>query len=121
MKRCLVVDDSRIIRKVTRKILEGLNFSVEEAEDTAGALEICRREMPEAVLLDANIPGMSCVEFLRSLRSEKNGTKPTIVLATVENNLSQITEAVTAGANEYVLKPFDSDVIAQKFADVGLV
>jgi two-component system chemotaxis response regulator CheY len=121
MKRCLVIDDSRIIRKVTRKILEGLNFSVEEAEDTAGALEICRREMPEAVLLDANIPGMSSVEFLRSLRSEKNGTKPTIVLATVENNLSQITEAVTAGANEYVLKPFDSDVIAQKFADVGLV
>ena len=121
MKKCLIVDDSRIIRKVARKILEGMNFSVEEAEDTTAALEICRRGMPEAVLLDSNIPGMSSVEFLRSLRREKGGDRPTVVLATSENNLSQITEAVGAGANEYLLKPFDTNVLQQKFQDVGLV
>lgn len=121
MKTCLVIDDSRIIRKVARKILEGMQFSVEEAEHTAGALEMCRREMPEAVLLDSNIPGMSSVEFLRSLRREKDGEKPTIVLATLENNLSQIAEAVTAGADEYVLKPFDTDVLTGKFQAVGLL
>jgi two-component system chemotaxis response regulator CheY len=121
MRRCLVIDDSRIIRKVARKILEGLEFSVEGAEDTAGALEICRREMPEAVLLDTNIPGMSSVEFLRSLRRETGGDKPTVVLATSENNLSQITEAVSAGANEFVLKPFDTDVLTSKFQEAGLL
>jgi two-component system chemotaxis response regulator CheY len=77
--------------------------------------------MPEAVLLDTNIPGMSSVEFLHSLRSEKGGDKPTIVLATSENNLSQITEAVSAGANEYILKPFDTDVLKEKFQEVGLL
>jgi two-component system chemotaxis response regulator CheY len=121
MKRCVVVDDSRIIRKVARKILEGLEFTVEEAEDGLGALEICRRAMPDAVLLDGSAPGLSSAEFLRSLRRENGGDKPIVILSTSENNVQQVTEAITAGANEYILKPFDGDVLGAKFADVGLV
>ena len=121
MKRCLIVDDSRIVRKVARKILEAMDFSIEEAEDGAAALESCRQAMPTAILLDANMPAKGSVEFLRSLRSETDGHKPIVLLSTSENNIEQITEAVHAGANEFIMKPFDSGVIEAKFADVGLV
>jgi len=73
------------------------------------------------VLLDSSIPGTSSVELLRSLRRENGGDKPTIVLATSENNLGQITEAINAGANEYILKPFDTEVLEEKFHEIGLV
>jgi two-component system chemotaxis response regulator CheY len=120
MKRCLIVDDSRIIRKVTRKILEGMDFAIDEAEDGSSALEICRRNMPVAVLLDANMPGRGSAEFLRLLRHEDGGDKPIVLLVISENNIGQIAEAVNAGANEYIMKPFDSGVVEAKFADVGL-
>ena len=120
MKRCLIVDDSRIIRKVTRKILEGMDFAIDEAEDGSSALEICRRNMPVAVLLDANMPTWGSTEFLRLLRHEDGGDKPIVLLLTSENNIGQIAEAVNAGANEYIMKPFDSGVVEAKFADVGL-
>ena len=120
MKRCLIVDDSRIIRKVARKILEGMDFAIDEAEDGATALEICRRDMPTAILLDGNMPARGSLEFLHSLRRENGGDKPVVLLSTFENNVGQIAEAVNAGANEYIMKPFDSGVVEAKFADVGL-
>nr|TFG54918.1 MAG: response regulator [Hyphomicrobiales bacterium] len=121
MKRCLIVDDSRIIRKVARKILEAMDFEIDEAEDGTSALESCRRDMPAAILLDANIPAEGSMEFLRALRGEDNGQEPIVLILTSENNVAQISEAVNAGANEYIMKPFDSGVIEAKFADVGLV
>lgn len=121
MKKCLVVDDSRVIRKVARKILEELNFEIEEAEDGAGALEACRQNMPDAILLDWSMPNMSGVEFLRALRRENGGAKPVVVMCTSENDVAQVTEAVGAGVNEYLLKPFDRKAIEAKFSDAGLL
>ena len=121
MKKCLVIDDSRVIRKVARKILEELDFEIEEAEDGAMALESCRQSMPDAILLDWGMPNMSGVEFLRALRRENNGAKPVVVMCTTENDVAQVTEAVNAGANEYLLKPFDHKAIAAKFAEAGLL
>jgi len=92
MKKCLIVDDSRVIRKVARKILEELKFGVDEAEDGAAALEICRRKMPDAILLDWNMPTMSGVDFLRALRREPSGGKPIVVYCTTENDLTVITD-----------------------------
>jgi two-component system chemotaxis response regulator CheY len=120
MKKCLVVDDSRVIRKVARKILEELNFEIDEAEDGATALAACRATMPDAILLDGHMPNMSGVEFLRALRRETGGNKPVVVFCVIENDVGEITEAVGAGANEYLLKPFDRDVVKEKFADAGL-
>ncbi len=97
MKKCLIVDDSRVIRKVARKILEELQFGVDEAEDGAAALEICRRKMPDAILLDWNMPTMSGVDFLRALRREPSGGRPIVVYCTSENDLTVITEAMGAG------------------------
>lgn len=121
MKHCLVVDDSRVVRKVARKILEELKFEISEAEDGQIALTACRGTMPDAILLDWNMPNMSGIEFLRALRQESGGDKPIVVFCTTENDINFITQAMEAGANEYIMKPFDREIIEAKFAEVGLV
>lgn len=121
MKHCLIVDDSRVIRKVARRILDELNIKADEAEDGNVALDICRRAMPDAILLDSSLPNMSGVEFLRALRREKDGNMPLVVYCTIENDVSQITEAIGAGANEYILKPYDRAAVETKFSEAGLL
>ncbi len=120
MKTCLVVDDSRVIRKVARRILEDIGFEIAEASDGMEALAWCRAAMPDAILLDWNMPVMNGIEFLRHLRQETGGDRPAVVFCTVENDLDRIREALDAGAREYIMKPFDGDIIASKFAEVGL-
>lgn len=119
MKHCLVVDNSRVIRKVACGILEQLHFVPEEAEDTQSALDACRTKMPDAILLD--VPKVAGIEFLRSLRREPNGGRPVVVLCTTENDVPRIAEAMNAGANDFVMKPFDRAILADKFAQVGLI
>jgi two-component system chemotaxis response regulator CheY len=121
MKSCLVVDDSRVVRKVARKILEELHFTCSEAEDGKQAMEACAREMPNAILLDWNMPVMNGIDFLRRLRKMSGGDAPKVVFCTTENDLAHIQEALSAGANEYIMKPFDSDIIQTKFAQIGLI
>jgi two-component system chemotaxis response regulator CheY len=121
MKSCLVVDDSRVIRMVARRILEDLQFEVEEAADGMEALNACRTRMPEAILLDWNMPVMNGIDFLRQLRRESGGAGPVVVFCTTENDLAHITQAIEAGANEYIMKPFDGEILQSKFAEAGLV
>jgi len=121
MKRCLVVDDSRVIRKVARRILEDMRFEIEEAADGLEALQACRRQMPDAILLDWTMPVMSGIDFLKQLRKESGGDKPTVVFCTTENDVERISEALRAGADEYMMKPFDGDILHSKFAEAGLV
>jgi len=121
MKTCLVVDDSSVIRKVARRILEGLEFEISEAEDGEQALEACRGRMPDAVLLDWNMPKMDGYEFMRSLRRLPHGDRPKVVFCTTENDVAHIARALHAGANEYIMKPFDRDIVEAKFQEVGLI
>jgi two-component system, chemotaxis family, chemotaxis protein CheY len=121
MKSCLVVDDSKVVRMVARKILEGLNFEIEEAEDGRRAMDACRKRMPDAILLDWNMPVMSGIDFLRELRKIEGGQTPVVVFCTTENDIAHIQEAIGAGANEYIMKPFDSEIIESKFTQVGLI
>jgi len=120
MKHCLVVDDSRVIRKVACRILEDLHFKTGEAEDGVSALAACRSRMPELILLDVNIPNMDSIAFLKALRREHGGDSPIVVFCTTENDVACISEALNAGANEYIMKPFDRSVIEAKLAEVGL-
>ncbi|WP_296817663.1 response regulator [Brevundimonas sp.] len=120
MRTCLITDDSRIIRKVARRIVEDLGFQVEEAADGAEALSLCAAAMPEVILLDWNMPVMDGMTFLRRLRSLPGGTAPKVLFCTIETDPARIAEALDAGADEYVMKPFDGDIIGSKFADVGL-
>lgn len=121
MKSCLVVDDSWVIRMVSRKILEELNFAVVEAEDGRVAIEHCKANMPDSVLLDWNMPVMDGIEFLAELRQLPGGERVPVVFCTTENDMDQIQKAVDSGADEYIMKPFDSDIIQSKFNQVGLL
>jgi two-component system chemotaxis response regulator CheY len=121
MKSCLIVDDSKVVRMVARKILEGLNFAIEEADNGQTAMDQCQKRMPDAILLDWNMPVMSGIDFLRNLRKMNGGQTPVVVFCTTENDIQHIQEAISAGANEYIMKPFDSEIIESKFAQVGLI
>ena len=121
MKTCLVVDDSSVIRKVARRILEGLDFQITEAEDGQQALAQCQRQLPDAVLLDWNMPVMDGYEFLKALRRLPGGEAPKVVFCTTENDVVHIARALHAGANEYIMKPFDKDIVEAKFHEVGLI
>lgn len=120
-KYCLVVDDSSVIRKVARRILEGLSFEVAEAEDGKQAFDACRERMPDAILLDWNMPEMDGFQFLQSLRQLDTGKVPKVVFCTTENDVAQIARAIHLGADEYVMKPFDKAILTSKFAQVGLI
>ena len=121
MKSCLIVDDSKVIRMVAKKILQDLEFETAEAADGQLALDACKADMPDAVLLDWNMPVMSGIEFLREMRVLPGGDKPVVVFCTTENDIEHIQEAIEAGANEYIMKPFDSEIIQAKFTQVGLL
>lgn len=121
MKTCLVVDDSKVVRMVARKILESLNFVIDEAEDGQQALEACQRSMPNVVLLDWNMPVKSGLEFLQELRGLQGVQQPVVVFCTTENDMQHIQTAIQAGADEYIMKPFDSEIIESKLSQVGLL
>jgi two-component system chemotaxis response regulator CheY len=118
---CLVVDDSRVVRKVARRILEAHGFTVSEAEDGQKALDACRQEMPDCVLLDWNMPIMNGLEFLKKLRAEYGPDNPPVVFCTTETDMSSIEQAIVNGAQEYIMKPFDEEILIGKFEQVGLL
>ena len=120
MKTCLVVDDSKVIRKVARHILETLHFSVEEASDGREALARCQATPPDVVLLDWNMPVMSGMEFLRALGQSNMAARPKVVFCTTENGIAHIRAAIDAGADEYVMKPFDRETLQSKLNIVGV-
>ena len=116
MKSCLIVDDSSVVRKVARRILEDMDFIVDEAEDGQEAFDKCRQEMPDSILLDWQMPIMGGIEFLKLLRGYVGGEKPHVVFCVTENDIGQIALALKAGANDFMMKPFDRDLLEAKFA-----
>ena len=119
-RTCLIVDDSRIIRKVARRIVEGLGFEVDEAADGSEALTFCAGVMPEVILLDWSMPVMDGMTFLRR-RAVRAGGAPKVLFCTIETRAERIAEALSAGADDYVMKPFDGEILSSKFAEVGAV
>ena len=103
------------------RILEGLDFKITEAEDGQQALEQCRAALPDAVLLDWNMPVMDGYDFLKALRRLPGGDGPKVVFCTTENDVAHIARALSAGANEYIMKPFDREIVEAKFQEVGLM
>ena len=108
---CLVVDDSPSLRKVARLIIRKLEFEVDEAENGQIALEKCGCRMPEVILLDWNMPVMTGIKFLPLLRSMEGGSAPAVIFCTTETDVKHIQEAIDAGADEYLMKPFDAEMM----------
>ncbi len=121
LRQVLIVDDSRVIRKVAGRIVQSLGFVTREAENGEEARAACAAMMPNAILLDWNMPVMDGLEFLLHLRKMPGGMKPKVVFCTTENEVAQITRALAAGADEYIMKPFDTEILRSKFLEVGLL
>lgn len=121
MKHALVVDDSSVIRKIIRRMLAKLQFEVEEAEDAQVALKACEKGFPDLIMLDWNMPNMDGMEFLKILRGMPGGDQPKVVFCTTENGMKQIVDAMENGADEYIMKPFDEEIIKAKLEQVGML
>lgn len=120
MKHCLVVDDSEVIRKIARRILETMCFETSEAETGEEAIGRCQMHMPDAILLDWQMPVMGGIEFLGALRLANLPRKPYIIYCTTENDPVDLARAFAAGADDYILKPFDREGLEAKLTDAGL-
>jgi two-component system chemotaxis response regulator CheY len=120
-RTALVVDDSRVVRVFARRILEALSFTVVEAEDGRAALAECERAMPDAILLDWHMPVADGPSFLAALREREGGERPKVIFCTNQNDLDHIVQAIERGANEYIMKPFDAEILEAKLVQVGLI
>jgi two-component system, chemotaxis family, chemotaxis protein CheY len=121
MKTCLIVDDSKVIRKVARHILETMQFDVAEAADGQEALDHCTNSAPDVILLDWNMPIMSGMDFLRAYRTSVVAPNAKVIFCTTENGIGHIQAAIDAGADEYVMKPFDRETLEAKLQIVGCI
>jgi two-component system chemotaxis response regulator CheY len=121
MPQCLIVDDSKVVRKLARGMIEPMGFSIEEAEHGQAALDQCLKAMPDFILLDWNMPVMDGLEFLKRLRASPGGDAPKVIFCSTENDLSHILKGMEAGANEYVMKPFDSAILRDKMVMAGVL
>lgn len=121
MREVLIVDDSAIVRKVARLIFESFYMRAYEAADGAAAVEICARRMPGIILLDMNMPQTDSYDVLATLRAMPDGEKAVVIACFVANEPALVARARAAGADAFVLKPFDQAILKAKFADMGLL
>lgn len=120
-KTCLIVDDSRVVRSVATKIMTELGFSHREAADGQEAVLACESAMPDIILLDWNMPVMDGLAFVKQLRGMAGGDTPVVIFCTTVNELPRIQEAIQAGANEYIMKPFDGEIVKNKLEQLNLL
>lgn len=122
MAKALIVDDSRAMRMILGKILKELGYEVREAANGREALEVMEAEMAEVtlVLADWNMPEMSGLELLKRLRQNPRLASLVVVMVTTESGMGQMVEALEAGANEYVMKPFTKEILMEKLQMVGI-
>ena len=119
-RTCLIVDDSKVIRTVARKMLTHLDFATDEAASGEAALARCRESMPDAILFDAHMAEMSGGNFMQRLRVLPDGDKPVVVVATNDLEADDVDEALCEGADDCIMKPLDDASMRRKFSGIGL-
>jgi two-component system chemotaxis response regulator CheY len=122
MAHAMVVDDSRAVRRLLAEALRELGYAVSEAENGRAALEALQaRSAPlELILTDWNMPEMNGLEFLKALRRDASLRSVPVVMVTTETEMAQMAAALEAGANEYIMKPFTREILADKLRLAGL-
>ena len=118
-RTCLIVDDSRVIRKVSSKIALSLGYVPIEAENGEEALARCKRAMPDLVLTDWNMPEMDGIEFVSKLRAIPTPKEPVVVFCTSNGEAKDIHDGIAAGADDYIVKPFDEAALKAKLERLG--
>jgi len=121
LKQILIVDDSAVIRRVARRIFETLHFRTAEAESGAQALAECEKAMPDVILADWRMPKMDGLEFVGALRKLPGGDAPKVLYCAVERDLGQVARAKRAGADDFILKPFDAEIVRRHLIQNGLL
>ena len=119
-KTALVVDDSKVVRLFARRILEELGFQVKEAEDGQVALDSCKAALPDFILLDWNMPVMNGLEFIQAFRKLPKADVVPVIFCTTENEMDKIMTALENSANEYIMKPFDKDILSSKLSQLSI-
>lgn len=117
----LVVDDSERILADARRLLEPMGFKVVTASDGEAGLSLAVRYRPALILLDWSLPGMSGIDFLRTLRTVPGSESTQLIVCTGHGRAADIHLAMHAGASEYLLKPFDPELFAFKLRQIGLI
>jgi two-component system, chemotaxis family, chemotaxis protein CheY len=113
--RALVIDDSRAVRIIIGNLLRGIGMEVHEAKDGMEALELLQANPDmELLLVDWNMPRMNGLDFIRSVRSQRAYDGARILMVTSEGRTEQVNQALNAGANEYLMKPFSKEVLLAK-------
>lgn len=120
MKHCLIVDGSKVARLVARRVLEDLGFGVAEAEDGQGAMAACTTRLPDLMLTEWRLRDLDGLALLKALRGQTGGDGVKVIICTEVSNPDDIRMAVEAGADEYIMKPFDGEILRTKLALVGL-
>lgn len=120
MKRCMIVDDSSVIRKVAKRILTGPDLLVVEAGSAGEALTLCSTDMPDIVVADASLPDSDTVDFIRSLMAIEGSSKPRVVLCMTEFDVGAIMRSKRAGACGFILKPFNRPQLLERFRELQL-
>ncbi len=115
MKRCMFIDDSSVIRKVAKRILNGPDMLVIEVDNGGDALDMCATDMPDIIVVDGGLPDMSVEDFIRRIRSIPSLVKPQIAVSLIEVDIGAIMRAKRAGAQGYLLKPFDRPQLLERF------
>ena len=118
--RALVIDDSKSIRSILTKILVEIGFSVSEAANGLEALEVIKQEKADLALVDWNMPDMNGFEFIQEVRKDNTYKDMKLMMVTTETEMNKVVEALEAGANEYVMKPFTKEMIIEKLALMGM-
>ena len=124
--RAMIIDDSRAMRSILRRIVSGLSFETSEAGHGQEALDLLdeatvRGEIPDLCLIDWNMPVMDGYTFIRQVRANPAWRNITLMMVTTESEQGQIVKALAAGAHEYVIKPFTPDAIVEKLEMLGLI
>ena len=115
----MIVDDSPVIRKVARRILEGMGYVVMEAVDGVDALDKCSQSMPDALIVDWDMPRMDGVEFINILNSRAEADRAKILFCTSEMMVTEMMKAKRAGCHGYILKPFTRDILQNGLKQIG--
>lgn len=118
MRRCLIVDDSSVVRKIACQILRSLGCTVSEAESGSDAVGLCSVLMPDIVFLDWHMPGTGKLDAIPAIRAIESDRRPHIVYVTTEHDTLDIARALSAGADSYMLKPFDRSMLVEKLDEI---
>ena len=121
MSSCLIADDSKVIRLLLSKIMSNLGFSIIEAEDGEDVVELTQIKEPDLIIMDWNLPLLEGIDALYKIRAMKLNKAPKIIFCSSISDIDRLQTAIDGGADDYIIKPFDEDIVSTKLTILGLL